>query len=86
MYEATVVLHDCKPLSARISWESCAEARNKSRGFQFNNDNMGVPFLYEKCNGCLGVQGDGTKVAITAGPPKPPRVAVMTIDGRYGYV
>ena len=68
MHETTVVLYDCKPLSARLSRGACAEA------------------LYGKCVDCPGVQGKGAKVSVSAGPPRPDRVAVMTIDGRWGYV
>ena len=86
MHNATVLLFDCRPLSARISQGACIEARKKSRDYKFNNDNEGIPGLYGKCQECSGLRGKGTKVAVTAGPPRPARVAVLTIDGVYGYV
>ena len=86
LHEIEVVLFDCKPLSARMSRENCAATRKKSRGLKFNNDYEGAPFMYGKCLECSGVTGAGERVTITAGPPRPPRVAVLTIDGGYGYV
>ena len=77
MHETTIVLYDCKPLSARLSRGACAEASKKGRG---------LPVLYGKCVDCPGVQGNGTKVSVSAGSPRPARVAVMTIDGRWSYV
>ena len=86
MYEKTILLFDCNPLSARMSRENCEAARKKSRKLQYNNDSEGIPDLYGKCGGCKGVMGRGEEVTIFAGPPGPPRVAVMTIDGVFGYV
>lgn len=41
---------------------------------------------YEQCRICSGVTGRGKATTVTATGPRPERVAVMTIDGRYGYV
>ena len=86
MYEKTVVLFECIPLEARISREACATARRGRQEPKFNMDHEGDTFRYEECDRCPGLEGRGAAVTITAGPPRPPRVAVLTIDGSYGYV
>ena len=85
MYEAVIKLFDCKPLSAHMSRENCEATRNKSRKLQSNNDREGIPDLYNKRSGCPGVTG-GVEVSVSAGPPRPARVPVMTIGRVYGYV
>ena len=86
LHETTIVLYDCKPLNARMSRDSCVATHGKKRSLQFNNDQEGVPFGYEDCAKCSGVTGKGELVSVAAGPPRPPRVSVFTIDGGWGYV
>ncbi len=42
--------------------------------------------MYENCRGCSGVTGKGEAVYVTASNPRAERVAVITIDGVFGYV
>ena len=88
MHEKTIVLFDCKPLDARMTRENCDKTRSmRGRALKFNNDQEGLPsYKYEKCGECSGVAGEGEAVLITASNPRGERVAVLTIDGRYGYV
>lgn len=88
MHEKTIKLFDCAPLSARMSRENCEKTRGmQGRQLKYNNDHEGVPsHMYEKCRECPGVQGEGAEVRVLAGPPRPERVAVFTIEGGYGYV
>lgn len=88
MHEKTIVLFDCGPLDARMTWENCDKTqRMRKRVLKFNNDQEGVPtHMYENCHGCSGVTGAGEATHITASNPRPERVAVITIDGVFGYV
>lgn len=88
MHEKTLVLFDCGSLEARMTQENCDKTRRMRKPvLKFNNDHEGLPtYKYENCHGCSGVTGGGEAVHITAGGPRGERVAVITIDGVFGYV
>lgn len=88
MHEKTLVLFDCGPLDARMTRENCDKTRHMRKPvLKFNNDQEGLPtHKYENCRGCSGVTGGGEAVYVTASSPRGERVAVITIDGVFGYV
>ena len=88
MYEATVLLYECKPLNARLSEAACkAEKAKNSKTVKFNNgfDYEGLPINVEACRECKGLQGKGEPVAVTAGPPSD-RALVVVMYGGWQYV